>query len=148
LVRAWTTEPQLHNGVSKQQQYCYGHQKYQYFQILMGLLVCSSLDWINWAFMETIMTNNRKSHPREKKGERKSNQPLPANDPTADFVPQEIDETAEFEGQCIAIIGGVQPPKKTKADFVPTVTDETVPGECTGIIGVSIPPKKTTRQRS
>ena len=96
---------------------------------------------------DTIMTTNHNSRLRKKKRQRKSNHPS-AKNPKAAFVPREIDETAEFEGQFIAIVGGVQPPKKTKAAFEPTVTDETVPGECTGIIGVSIPPKKTTRQRS
>ena len=90
------------------------------------------------------MKNNPK-HPRTKKTQHKSNQPLPAKKSKADFVPQEIDETAEFEGQFIAIIGGVQPPAKSKAAFEPTVTDETVEGECIGIIGVSRPPKKTSQ---
>lgn len=90
------------------------------------------------------MRKNPKSHPRNKKGQRKSNQPLPATNPKANSEPEIIDETAEFEGQWIAIIGGVQPPAKTKAAFVPRISDETVPGECTGIIGVSRPPRKTS----
>ena len=48
------------------------------------------------------------------------------------------------EGECFVIVGGVHPPAKAKADFVPMVIDETVPGECIGIIGVSRPPKKTS----
>ena len=45
------------------------------------------------------------------------------------------------------MVGGVQPPAKAKADFVPMVIDETVPGECTGIIGVSRPPNRPTRPK-
>ena len=45
------------------------------------------------------------------------------------------------DGECFVMVGGVQPPAKAKADFVPMVIDETVPGECTGIIGVGRPPK-------
>lgn len=51
------------------------------------------------------------------------------------------------EGEITVIVGGVEPPPKTKAAFEPTVTDETVPGECIRIIGVSRPPKKTTRPK-
>ena len=90
------------------------------------------------------MKTNHKSHARKNKRQRKSNKPLPAKKSKADFDPEEIDETAEFDGQCIAIIGGVRPPAKTKAAFVPRISDETVPGECTGIIGVSRPPRKTS----
>ena len=43
---------------------------------------------------------------------------------------------------------GFQPSKKPKPAFVPTVTEETVPGECIGIIGVSRPLKKTFRRSS
>jgi hypothetical protein len=94
------------------------------------------------------MTTNHKSRASKKRGQHKSNQPLPAKKSKADYEPVEIDETAEFEGQFIAIIGGVQPPAKGKAAFVPTVTDETVPGECIGIIGVSRPPNKPIRPKS
>lgn len=88
------------------------------------------------------MTKNRKSRLSKKKEQSNPNHP-PTKHPNADFEPVEIDETAEFEGRCIAIIGGVRPPAKAKADFVPRISDETVPGECTGIIGVSRMPKKT-----
>jgi hypothetical protein len=94
------------------------------------------------------MTKNRKPRRSKKIGQRKSNRPLPAKKYKADFVPQEIDETAEFDGQCIGIIGGVRPPAKSKAAFEPMEIDETTPGESMGIVGVSIPPKKTTRRKA
>ena len=79
------------------------------------------------------MSKNRKSRLSKKKGQSSSTHP-----------PTIIDETQG--GNFTVIVGGVQPPAKTKADFVPMVIDETVEGECIGIIGVSRPPKKTRRK--
>jgi hypothetical protein len=99
-----------------------------------------------FGIMETIMTKNRKSHPRKKKGQKKSNQPLPATKSKADFTPTITDETQE--GTSTVIVGGVQMPEKTKADFEPQVFDVTEEGYCEGWVGVPQPPKKTTRRRS
>jgi hypothetical protein len=124
------------------------------------------------------MTKNRKSRPNKKKGQSRSNQPPPTKNPKTDFVPQEIDITGQTEEESVVFVGGVRPTAKTKARFIPHVTDitepgnieiwvggqqpppktkaafdpreidETTPGELIGIVGVSIPPKKTIRQRS
>jgi hypothetical protein len=48
----------------------------------------------------------------KKKGEHKSNQPLPTTPGKADFTPIVTDETVE--GECTGIIGVSRPPKKTR----------------------------------
>lgn len=58
----------------------------------------------------------------------RNNQSLPRI-PEPILIPQEIDITGTSGEASVVIVGGVQQPAKTKADFVPRISDETVPGE-------------------
>lgn len=51
------------------------------------------------------------------------------------------------EGEITVIVGGVQPPAKSKAAFTPVITDITQPGNCEGWVGGQQPPKKSSRRR-
>jgi hypothetical protein len=62
------------------------------------------------------MTNNHKLRPGKKTRQSNPNHP-PTEHPKADFEPIIIDETQKVT--FTVIVGGVQPPAKTKADSCP-----------------------------